>query len=87
MNYIECNAKYKRRLGRDKDPRLTSDINHITLWLKKNTWKFLTIPGLRTMTNLIYPKSTISHFNKNGAVSFTIDDGFCGIDNKVSVKR
>ena len=33
------------------------------------------------MTKLLYPKSTISHFNGDDAVAFTIDDGFCGVDN------
>ena len=81
MNYIECNAKYKRRLGRDKDPRVATDIKRIALWFRKMTWILLTAPSLRIMTKLIYPKSTISHFKSNGAVAFTIDDGFCGIDN------
>ena len=41
----------------------------------------LTSPGLRLITKMLYPKSTISHFKVNNAVAFTIDDGFCGIDN------
>ena len=75
------NVKHTRRLGRDKGPRLTSDINRITLWLRKIVWIILTFPGLRIMTKLIFPKSTISHFDRNDAVAFTIDDGFCGVDN------
>ena len=81
MNYIEINAKHKRRLGRDKDPRVTSDINSISLWFRKITWILLTSPSLRIMTKLIYPKSTISYFKRDDAVAFTIDDGFCGVDN------
>ena len=81
MNYIDNNAKHNRRLGRDKDPRVTSNINRISLWIRKITWILLTAPSLRIMTKLIYPKSTISYFNRDGAVAFTIDDGFCGGDN------
>ena len=81
MSYIEINAKHKRCLGRDKDPRITSDINRISLWFRKIAWILLTAPSLRIMTKLIYPKSTISHFSRDAAVAFTIDDGFCGIDN------
>ena len=34
------------------------------------------------MTHLIYPNSTITHFEtKKKAVAFTIDDVFCGADN------
>ena len=81
MSYIEINAIHKRRLGRDKDPRNTSDINRISLWFRKITWLLLTSPGLRVMTKLIYPEKTISHFKRHGTVAFTIDDGFCGVDN------
>ena len=45
-------------------------------------WEILTIPGIRTWTKLLYPKATISHFNTTDKiVAFTIDDGFCGLDN------
>ena len=81
MSYIEINTKHKRCLGRDKDPRITSDINRISLWFRKITWTLLTAPSLRIMTKLIYPKSTISHFNRDSAIAITIDDGFCGVDN------
>ena len=81
MSYIENIAKHKRPLGRDKDPRVISDINRISLFIRKIAWILLTAPSLRIMTKLIYPKSTISHFNRDGAVAFTIDDGFCGVDN------
>ena len=81
MHNIENIAKTKRHLGRDKDPRVACDIKYITLWLRKILWIILTSPSLRIMTRLIYPKSTISHFNRHGSVAFTIDDGFCGVDN------
>ena len=81
MSYTEIIAKHKRPLGRDKDPRVISDINRISLCIRKIAWILLTAPSLRIMTKLIYPKSTISHFNRDGAVAFTIDDGFCGVDN------
>ena len=60
MSYLENIAKHKRRLGRDKDPRVPSDINRISLWFRKITWILLTAPSLRIMTKLIYSKSTIS---------------------------
>ena len=41
----------------------------------------LTAPGLRAWTRWIYPTSTISHLDVDGAVAFTVDDGFCGLDN------
>jgi len=81
MSYIEIITKHKRPLGRDKDPRVVSDINYISLWFRKIVWILLTAPSLRILTKLIYPKSTISHFNSDDAVAFTIDDGFCGVDN------
>ena len=81
MSYTEIIAKHKRPLGRDKDPRVISDINRISLFIRKIAWILLTAPSLRMMTKLIYPKSTISHFNRDGAVALTIDDGFCGVDN------
>ena len=69
-------------LGRDKDPGVVSDINRFKLWGRKTSWNLLTSPGLRVMTRLIYPKSTISHFHiGDNVVAFTIDDGFCGLDN------
>ena len=70
-----------KKLGRDKDPKLSTDISPLSLWVRKFIWIVITMPGLRILTKYIYPKSTISHFNKLGAVAFTIDDGFCGVDN------
>ena len=35
------------------------------------------------MIDLIFPKSSIAYFKTNKrVVAFTIDDGFCGLDNK-----
>ena len=68
-------------LGRNNDPRVISDISHFSLWKRKVSWSLLTSPGIRFLTELIYPKTTISHFNVDNAVAFTIDDGFCGVDN------
>ena len=37
---------------------------------------------MRFMANLIFPKSTIVYFDiDQKVVAFTIDDGFCGVDN------
>ena len=69
-------------LGRDKDPRVVSDISQFNLWARKTSWSILTSPGLQILTRWIYPSSTISHFHvKEDVVAFTIDDGFCGADN------
>ena len=70
-------------LGRDKDPKVTEDISKFKLWYLKRQWELLTSPGLRFMTSLIYPKTTISHIETTDSiVAFTIDDGFCGKDNQ-----
>tara|TARA_B100001250_G_scaffold413286_1_gene446938 strand:- start:400 stop:1212 length:813 start_codon:yes stop_codon:yes gene_type:complete len=70
------------KLGRDKDPRTLSDISKTSLFMKKTTWSILRTPGIRFLSKILYPKSTISYFNiKDNIVAFTIDDGFCGIDN------
>ncbi len=66
MGYKEIIAKHKRRLGRDKDPQVPSDINRISLWFRKISWALLTAPSLRIMTTLIYPKSTISQISFTG---------------------
>ena len=69
-------------LGRDKDPRVASDISQFNLWVRKASWSILTSPGLQVLTRWVYPSSTISHFHvKDDVVAFTIDDGFCGVDN------
>ena len=69
------------RLGREKDPRVPGDIGPAALLFRKVLWTVATLPGLRFMVRLIYRRSTISHCRVNGAVAFTIDDGFCGRDN------
>ena len=81
-DFIILNEKHSAILGRDSDPKKITDISKINLFIRKTAWTILTTPGLRFLTNLIYPKSTISHFNVENAVAFTIDDGFCGKDNK-----
>ena len=70
-----------RRLGRDKDPRTPQDLGLVALGFRKLVWRLLTSPGLRPMTRMLYPRSTRSHCTVEGAVAFTIDDGFCGLDN------
>ena len=60
MSFIEINPRHKRCLGRDKDPRVTSDINRISLWFRKISWILLTAPSLRIITKLIY-RSMKSH--------------------------
>ena len=79
--FHQINKKHNATLGRDSDPKLQTDISKITLLLRKVSWSIITVPGLRLWTNLLYPKSTISHYDIKGAVALTIDDGFCGLDN------
>lgn len=78
---IELNKKYGRIQGRHKDPKSTNDMSKTKFVLRKFSWQFITLPGLRFWTKIIYPKTTISHFNTRQAVALTIDDGFCGEDN------
>ena len=73
--------KYQKQLGRDRDPKIKSDIGPISLWFRKLAWETLTFPGLRNLTGLYYPSSTISFMDGKKSVAFTIDDGFCGLDN------
>ena len=68
-------------LGRDKDPKIVEDLSKFKLWYRKARWTLLSIPGTRFMANLYFPKSTIVHLDVKNTVAFTIDDGFCGIDN------
>ena len=85
INYSKFSVdsiKHLHQLGRDKDPKKINDVNPIKVMFRKVTWEILSIPGLRFMTRHVYPKSTISHFDRMGAVAFTIDDGFCSLDNK-----
>ena len=69
-------------LGRDSDPKVVEDLSKFKLWNRKATWSVLSLPGMRFMANLIFPKSTIVYFDTDEkVVAFTIDDGFCGADN------
>ena len=79
--FNNINTKYNTILGRDNDPKKITDISKAKLFSRKIGWSMLTSPGLRFLTKYLYPKSTKSHFNVKNAVAFTIDDGFCGIDN------
>ena len=72
---------FPQELGRDKDPKTASDITKGQLFYRKAVWSMLSLPGQRFMASLLFPKSSISHMNANKTVAFTIDDGFCGIDN------
>lgn len=81
-HFQKINSNYSTTLGRDSDPKLISDITKHSLSKRKLIWEVITLPGLRFIMNLLYPKSTITHFNVKNAVALTIDDGFCGIDNK-----
>lgn len=80
-HFRTINKKYATTLGRNSDPKLEIDISRATLLLRKLGWSFIMAPGLRLWTDILYPESTISHFDVEGAVAFTIDDGFCGLDN------
>ena len=75
------NRHYTSTLGRNNDPKLITDISKSKLFIRKFGWTMLTTPRLGLLIDILYPKSTISHFNVDSAVAFTIDDGFCGIDN------
>ena len=80
---IAINNKHETILGRDNDPKQSSEISKLKLLIRKIIWEITTMPGLRFLTRLIYPSSTISYFDVQNAVAFTIDDGFCGIDNNI----
>jgi len=77
---IYTNTNNNHILGRDNDPKVVSDIGKIKLLYKKSFWSILSILGPRNIAKIVYPKS-ISHMNVENAVAFTIDDGFCGLDN------
>ena len=68
-------------LGRNNDPKVISDIKPFKLWRKKATWSILSTPGMRFMTRLLFPKSSIAYLDVKNTVAFTVDDGFCGSDN------
>ena len=67
-------------LGRDSDPKTIQDISLLKLIYKKAFWATLSILGPRNISSIAYPNS-ISYFDSNNSVAFTIDDGFCGLDN------
>ena len=69
-------------LGRDSDPKVVEDLSKFKLWNRKVIWSALSVPGMRFMANLIFPKSTVVYFDTDQKIiAFTIDDGFCGVDN------
>tara|TARA_B110000014_G_scaffold146285_1_gene101779 strand:- start:2191 stop:3036 length:846 start_codon:yes stop_codon:yes gene_type:complete len=71
-----------QKLGRDKDPKTVSDISKFQLFSRKLNWSILNIPGMKFMTKLLFPKSTITFVETDQkVVAFSIDDGFCGLDN------
>ena len=70
----------KIELGRDSDPRTVNDISKFKLLYKKTFWSSISILGPRNISKLAYPKA-ITHMKAVNAVAFTIDDGFCGVDN------
>ena len=81
-NLYKYNNPLNQSLGRDNDPKLTEDLSNFKLWIRKATWSTLSMPGMRFMANLIFPKSTVVYFDTDEKiVAFTIDDGFCGKDN------
>ena len=71
---------YIPNLGRDNDPKTTNDIGKLKLLYKKTFWSTVSLFGPRNISRIIYPKA-ITHMKVNNAVAFTIDDGFCGVDN------
>ena len=68
------------KLGRDNNPKTTYDISKLKLLYKKTFWSSISILGPRNLSKLVYPKA-ITYMDVQNAVAFTIDDGFCGIDN------
>ncbi len=70
-----------KSLGRDNDPKIPSDISTASLLYRKVVWSTLSLPGQRFMSSLIFPESSIAYMDVDNAVAFTIDDGFCGVDN------
>lgn len=77
----KINDEYTNILGRENDPKLSTDITKFELFTRKLGWTLITLPSLRFLMDILYPHPTISHFKVNNAVALTIDDGFCGIDN------
>tara|TARA_B100001123_G_C15257825_1_gene1005389 strand:+ start:467 stop:1318 length:852 start_codon:yes stop_codon:yes gene_type:complete len=76
------NIDFSQKLGRDKDPKVMDDISKFQMFSRKISWNMLNIPGMKFMTKLLFPKSTIASIKTNQkVVAFSIDDGFCGLDN------
>jgi hypothetical protein len=48
-------------LGRNSDPRKIEDIGSFKLFTKKAVWETLSIPGMRRMVGMMFPKTTINH--------------------------
>jgi len=80
--FEKISNKYVTVLGRDNDPKKVNEVGRLSLFFRKMGWELITSPGLPLIIKFVYPKSTVSHFsNVSNAVAFTIDDGFCGLDN------
>jgi Predicted xylanase/chitin deacetylase len=78
----EINKTKNTTLGRDQDPKKLNDLSKATISFRKIKWTMLSFFGPRFVSNILYPKSTISYIKtKSKVVAFTIDDGFCGLDN------
>ena len=79
---LDTNKFKDYELGRNNDPKTAKDISAISLFTKKAMWEVLSLPGMRRMAGMMFPKNTLTHINtKEKVVAFTIDDGFCGLDN------
>lgn len=69
-------------LGRDKDPKIAEDLSKVQLFMRKAKWGTINLFGSRFIARLVFPKGTISYFDiDDKVVAFTVDDGFCGVDN------
>ena len=69
-------------LGRDKDPKIAEDLSKVQLFMRKAKWGTINLFGSRFIARLVFPKETISYFDiDDKVVAFTVDDGFCGVDN------
>ena len=78
----QINNTKKTTLGRDQDPKKINDLSKVTISFRKIKWTMLSLFGPRFVANILYPKSTVSFIKtKSKVVAFTIDDGFCGLDN------
>ena len=76
------NNPLNQELGRDSDPKTIEEISKLKIFTKKSIWTLLSLPGMRTMSDIIFPNSVISYIQTDKKiVAFTIDDGFCGRDN------